>query len=117
MISILILLGLRWQRWAIYQRLQTSDKFQYSIEDYIYQNMIEELNTRSQSLQTSNQLLESTLYSTIEKGFTSSSSDEVRSVMQAYYSAFNRKNFEEIRYLWLPDENVELLLPGFEKVV
>jgi hypothetical protein len=42
---------------------------------------------------------------------------EVRAVMKAYYSAFNRMNFAEIATLWLPDDSTELALPGFARAV
>ena len=42
---------------------------------------------------------------------------QIRGVMKAYYGAFNRKNFDELQVLWLPDENAELILPGNNKVV
>ena len=31
------------------------------------------------------------------------------------YSAFNRKNYDELRTLWLPDDSVELIIPGCDK--
>lgn len=38
-------------------------------------------------------------------------------MVRSLYSAFNRKNFDELRALWLPDESVEMTLPGYEKAV
>ena len=35
--------------------------------------------------------------------------------MKSLYSAFNRKNYDELRTLWLPDDNVELTMPGYSK--
>jgi len=40
---------------------------------------------------------------------------EVRATMKSLYSAFNRKNYDELRTLWLPDEHVELTMPGYSK--
>ena len=38
--------GLRWQKWAVYERLMTKNNFQYSIEDYIFQNLLKDLDKR-----------------------------------------------------------------------
>jgi hypothetical protein len=38
---------IRWQKWAVYQRLLSKDHFQYSVEDYVSQNMIRESNQRA----------------------------------------------------------------------
>lgn len=42
---------------------------------------------------------------------------EVKAVMMALYAAFNRKNYDELRALWLPDDYVEVTFPGYEKAV
>ena len=38
------------------------------------------------------------------------------SVVNAFYSAFNRKNFDEIRVLWLPsNDETSCILPGYDR--
>ncbi len=123
---LLVSTGLRWHRWAIYQRIGKEARFEYSAQDYIFQNMMAQLRSRSsearlpsplESHRTPAKDLQDSVYHTLQLGFAASERDEVTAVMRAYYSAFNRKNFDELRYLWLPAENSELTLPGFDKVV
>ena len=57
------------------------------------------------------------IFTVMANDMQASEEAEVKAVMLAYYSAFNRVNFFELRALWLPDENTELLLPGFDKAV
>jgi len=64
---------------------------------------------------TGSPAVDGVLFRTMAKGLVSIEEDEVRGVMAAYYSAFNRGNFDEIRAFWLPDDNSELLFPGYEK--
>ena len=103
--------GMRWQKWAIYQRVMTKDMFQYSLEDYIFQNFLRDLDEKALSGG------KDAVWKVISDEFRADQSAEVRSVMKAYYSAFNRQNYDDLGALWLPDENIELLLPGFSKAV
>jgi len=122
---LLVFVGLRWHRWAIYERVGKGARFEYSTQDYIFQNMLAQLQSKSEARllspqedhRTPAEALQDSVYHSLQQGSSASERDEVTAVMRAYYSAFNRKNFDELRYLWLPDENSELTLPGFDKVV
>jgi hypothetical protein len=109
--------GLRWQRWAVYQRMKTTERYEYSLQDYIQQNLLGELHNKAAESLASSQALNASVYSGLELELRATEEAEVRAVMKAYYSAFNRQNLDEVRALWLPDEGAELLLPGYEKAV
>ena len=40
---------MRWQKWAIYQRLAAKDMYQYSLDDYIFQNLLRDLDNKAAS--------------------------------------------------------------------
>lgn len=117
LIVIYLIEGLRWQRWAVYQRMKVDNKFQFSLEDYVTQNMQHELSSNALKQNSENDSISSAMYSATMLGMKSVEAQEVKAVMTAYYSAFNRRNFDELRALWLPDENAELTFPGYERVV
>ena len=109
---ILLFSGIRWQKWAIYQRLLSKDMFQYTLEDYIFQNFLRDLDKKS--LHSEN----GAVWKVISDEYRSEQALEVRSVMKAYYSAFNRQHYDDLGSLWLPDDNnIELLIPGYSKAV
>jgi len=108
---------IRWQKWAVYQRLLSKDHFQYSVEDYVSQNMIRESNQRAMRFRADGQVVGAALWDAVSIGFATEEAEEVRSLMLSYYSALNRRNYDELRVMWLPDENVECVLPGYERVV
>ena len=91
--------------------------FQYSLDDYVFDNMLRDLDKRVINAKEIGNDLESSLWAAISLGFRHEEELQVQAVMKAYYSALNRKNFDEIRLLWLPDDNVDMVLPGFERVV
>jgi len=107
---------LKWQKWAVYQRITVKDKFDYAIEDYIYQNFLKDCSKRALAAEKVRNTAQQALWSAIPKGYALEEEVEVRAVIGALYSAFNRKNFEELKTLWLPDESAELTLPGYETV-
>ncbi len=41
----------------------------------------------------------------------------IRAVLAAYYASVNRNNLEDTMSLWLPSDQVECSLPGFQKAV
>ena len=43
--------------------------------------------------------------------------EAVKSTMKAFYGSFNRKEKDEIRVFWLPDQTSECMIPGFPKAV
>lgn len=97
--------------------MKVDNKFQYSLEDYVTQNMQHELGCNALKQNPQNDSISSAMYSATMLGIKSVETQEVKAVMTAYYSAFNRRNFDELRALWLPDENAELIFPGYERVV
>lgn len=97
--------------------MKVDNRFQYSLEDYITQNMQQELGSQAVKHLCNNDTTSSSMFSAMGVGLKNTEAQEVRAVMTAYYSAFNRRNFDEIRALWLPDENSELVFPGYVKVV
>jgi hypothetical protein len=97
--------------------MQTVNRYEYSLQDYIQQNLLGELHNKATESLSSGQALNASVYSGLELELRAAEEAEVRAVMKAYYSAFNRQNLDEVRALWLPDDSVELLLPGYEKVV
>lgn len=126
----------QWQKWAVYERAMMPDKFDYSLEDFIIQSMISDCKKKalaaggslsSSSLSSSSLMsskssdapepLQSALWGTIAHAYHLEEEDEIRAVIGAYYSAFNRQNFDALRLLWLPDETVELVLPGYNPVI
>lgn len=133
--SLLPTIGLNWQRWAVYQRSGMKNAFQYSIDDFIKQNLLHELSEQyslattrartsalassapSASASADASSLEASVWGACQLGLIADEETEVEGVMAVYYSAFNRGNFDRIRSIWLPDDNVELLLPGHSKAV
>jgi hypothetical protein len=91
--------------------------FQYSLEDYIFQNMLRDIKIKADTAKEKGDKVDEVLWTAIAQGFKDDLQMEVTAVMKALYSAFNRKNYDELRTLWLPDENVEMTVPGFDKVV
>jgi hypothetical protein len=91
--------------------------FQYSVDDFIFQNMLRDLKIKADAAKEKGDKLQQSMWDAVVLGFKDEQETEVGAVMKAYYSAFNRKNYDELRTLWLPDENVELIMPGFGKAV
>ena len=134
----------QWQKYAVYNRVMMPDKFDYCLEDYILQSLIRDCKLKAleaastsaspSSLSSSESTisssessplvssldkpppLSSALWATIPYAYHLEEEDEIRAVIGAFYSAFNRKNFDAMRQLWLPDETVELILPGYNPV-
>lgn len=106
---------MRWQKWAVYQRSMIPHKFDYSVDDYLYESMLQDLITVSETQSFAD--WEKASWKSVATGLVKSEEDEVQSILRAFYSSFNRRNFDDIRVLFLPDENAELTLPGYEKAV
>ena len=107
---------IRWQKWAIYERLQRPGQYDYAIEDYVKQSMVRTVSKFSDNHFGKNQKLEGELYNTIRLGFEEEEKDEVSTVIKSWYSAFNRRNYDELRLLLLPGENTSCKLPGCNRV-
>lgn len=101
----------------MYKRSGDSGRFDYSLQDYVAQDMLAELERNAAKTKASGDLLNATIFSSVVAGMNAADETEIRAVMLAYYAAFNRKNLDEIRALWLPDDQCELVMPGYEKAV
>lgn len=110
--------GRRWQSRAVYKRLNTKIDYEYSIEDYIRQNVLRQLelqSSRASSALTNSK--ESQIWNAIATSLRMNEADEVKSIVKSFYEFINRRNFEQVQNLWLPDDSVEILLPGFAREV
>lgn len=105
---------LRWQKWAVYQRSMVKNKFDYSIEDFIAQSLAKEVNKQA-SMATSE--WESTTWKSIEAGRRRGEEEDVESTIAAFYSALNRKNYDDLHVLLLPDDNSIFAFPGYSPEV
>ena len=111
--------GLRWQKWAIYKRMQGGKQgmFDYSLDDFIFQNFIRDLDQRCMENVQSKDYTKAALWRNIALKYKGEEELQVKGVMTSYFAAFNRRSFDDLKLLWLPDDNIELTLPGFETVV
>lgn len=109
--------GKRWESWGVYPRLDNKQIFQYSVDDYIKQNLLVDLDKKLNDLLSNNRTAEAQLCSQILFGLQSAEQQEVTGVMKAFYTAFNKKDIDNLRVLWLPDETSELVLPDYRKAV
>lgn len=108
---------MRWQKWAVYQRLGKKDKFDYSLEDYVYQTMLRDITKKCNDALKQDNIAEAKLWEAVATGYKKDEEGQVRATIKSFYSALNRQNFDDMRSLWLPDENAELVVPGYEKQV
>ena len=108
---------MRWQKWAIYRRFRDKADFQYSLEDFIFQNLLKDLEKRSVDSLKSGDHYKAALWEAVAAKHKLAGEIEVAGVMKAYYSAFNRRSFEDLKVLWQPSEDVELTLPGYPTAV
>ena len=88
------------------------DMFKYRVDDYVIQKLMHDLSIRAHMYQEKNMTIESTLLQAAITGLALEEENDIRSVMKSFYNIINHKNFDDIRTLWLPDQGVELLLPG-----
>ena len=128
----------QWQKWAVYQRVMMPDKFDYCLEDYIIQSIIRDSKKKAMAAASSSSApslsssayissvsssldspppASSALWASIPHAYHLEEEEEIRALIGAYYSAFNRRNFDALRLLWLPDETVELTLPGYNPAI
>ena len=105
---------MRWQKWAVYQRSMLKDKFIYSVEDYIAQNLAREVGNQAVLAPSE---WEAATWRSIAEGRAQGEQDEVRSTIAALYSALNRKCYDDLHVLLLPDENTVFTLPGYSTAV
>ena len=91
--------------------------FGYCLDDFVVQNMIRDTKRKADDARKKGQNIEESIWQAMAYGYIDQEDNQVVGVIRALYSAFNRKNYDEMRALWLPDDNIELMLPGFEKAV
>lgn len=111
---------LKWQKWAIYKRMMKPNMFSYRVDDYIMQQLLRDLRMKELAARAGDGqdvLLDATLWKATQLGLLAEEREEVESVMRSLYSILNHKNYDEVRTLWLPDPDVLLTLPGFDKTV
>lgn len=107
---------IRWQKWAIYQRMMRKDTFYFSVEDYVFQQMLKGYSKKAIECLQQGKNVEAGLWESIRLRLKMEEEQQVKAIVKSFYSAVNRKNYDEIRTLWLPDDSVEAMLPGYEKV-
>lgn len=111
----------RWLRWAVYARLQQqasfAQQYQYSVADYVFQQMQREMQRRAQSNALKGRFPESAAWDAIAYGFIQEEHEEVQTVVKCFYSALNRLNYDEMSTLLLPDDALEVAVPGYEKAL
>jgi len=108
---------LRWQKWAVYKRTEPKGSFEYSVDDYVYQNYLKKLYVLESNAASNNNQVEALLWRHALSKSLGKEETEIRCVVKAYYTALNRQNFDDTRILWLPSEYAELSLPGYTKSV
>lgn len=111
---------MKWQKWAIYTRMMKPNLFAYCVDDYIMQQLLRDLRAKeiaARSGEGQEVLVDATLWKAAQLGLLAEERDEVEAVMRGLYSILNHKNYDEVRTLWLPDPDVQLTLPGFDKTV
>lgn len=116
-ISRIFAAGRRWQKWAVYQRIMPQESFQYCLDDYVYQNMLNDIIKRSTKHQKEGKESNAVVWQSVANAYNRDEELQINSTIKAYYSALNRKNFEDARVFWIPDDSAELTLPGYEPVV
>jgi hypothetical protein len=107
----------RWQKWAIYDRMLKKGQFEYGVEDFVRQSMESDIAVKAAKYEQESKMLEANLWKTIALGFQEEEKSEVEATVKSFYSAFNRKNYDEIRVLLLPCETTSCNLPGHDRIV
>ena len=103
---------LRWQKWAIYQRVTKGSRFEYCLEDYIMQAMLSKIRQKANSKHIKNKNNEALIWKAIADSFQADEIEEVQAVIKSFYSAINRQNYDDILTLWQPQTTSHLILPG-----
>lgn len=109
--------GLRWQKWAVYKRLTAKESFAYALDDYIYQNMLRDIDVRHLNYQKKSKTAEGLMWLSVAETYRHQEEKQINGTIKALYKALNRKNYEDVHLLWLPSDEAELIIPGYEPVV
>lgn len=110
------ILGLQWQKWAVYQRVLNKESFEYSLEDFIFQSMLRNIDQRSHEKTINNMKKEAIVWKSVSNKFRYDEEIQINATVKAFYSALKKKNFDELRILWLPSNEANLKLPGCDRV-
>lgn len=78
---------------------------------------MKDADARARKLFARNQTVEATLWSSFERGMRADQAEQVQGFMMGFYKAFNCKNPNLMRPLWLPNRDCELVIPGWLKAV
>eukprot|EP01035_Chromulina_nebulosa_P018522 gene18522-24240_t len=108
---------LRWQKWAVYERLLTKETFDYSVEDYVFQNMLRDIDKRKFNYNKQLNSNEAMLWDEISYIYKNNEELQINNTIKALYKAINNKNVDSVKTLWLPSGSSELCIPGYEKVI
>jgi len=89
-----------------------TENFKYCLEDYVFQNMVKDLKKRSLKQES-----EAVIWGSLASAYDKNEEAQINGTIKAFYAALNRKNFEDARVFWLPDDNSALIWPGYDPVV
>jgi hypothetical protein len=108
---------LRWQKWAVYERFNNKEKYDYALEDYVFQRLLNQIDKKLVDAANHENVAEVALWHTLSTQYNKDEETQIRATVKSFYTSLNRQNFDNIRSLWLPDDKVEILLPGYTKQV
>jgi hypothetical protein len=64
-----------------------------------------------------NNVNSSILWNAVSESYKYNEITQVNGTIKAFYTALNRKNYDDARIFWQPTKDVELIVPGREPVV
>lgn len=79
--------------------------------------MLKDINTRHSNYMKQGKVANALAWKAITLAYEDDEELQINGTMKAFYAALNRKNYEDVRVLWLPQESSQLILPGFQPVV
>lgn len=57
------------------------------------------------------------LWNAVSESYKTNEIAQINGTIKAFYSALNKKNYDDVRMFWVPTNDVELIVPGREPVV
>lgn len=94
-----------------------SDAFQYQLDDFIKQRLFKSLEEKAVQLILEGDAKAGQMTAAALLGYHQTEGEEITRAMKAYYKMFNFKNVEGLLSFWLPNEQCELVLPGYTQAV
>lgn len=79
--------------------------------------MLDDLKSKATKAAENGDHMQASLWKAMASNYGQDEELQVTSVVRAFYSAINRKSLDDLQSMWLPDENAELMLPGYNKFV